>query len=170
MSFWLVTVPIKRRKRPNTCSAHKCMRANTVLWGFQHPVQVSFAPPSWDVPELHRALPLPSSVNLVYLNVFCAAATAAVAAVQFWGWSFWVLPLSKILWTRGAWSLIQDLRSHLCFLWIWIWVLIVGPSKPMPHLRHTHTNTQCTLSVHLGYTKLTFLWLFWKFLNVFWYI
>lgn len=69
----------------NTCSTHKCMRANTVLGGFEHPVQVSFAPPSWDVPDLHRALPLPSSVNLVYLNVFCAAAAAAEAAVQFWG-------------------------------------------------------------------------------------
>lgn len=139
-------------------------RANTALAGCAHPPHVSFAPPSWDAPDLHRAPPLPSLANFVYLNVFCAAASAA----QFWGWSFMSFAFKwNFMDQRG---LIADPGSALpplkCFLWIWIWVLVVGPSTPMPHLQHT----QCTLPVHRGYTKLTFLLLFWKFLNVFWYI
>lgn len=88
MSFWSIRFQSDelRQRSTHTVLTHTHTRVQTQLW--QHvsglPVQVSFAPPSWDAPDLRRAPPLPSLANFVYLNVFCAAATAA----QFWGWSF----------------------------------------------------------------------------------
>lgn len=141
-----------RQRSTHTVLTHTHTHVQTQLW--QHvsglPVQVSFAPPSWDAPDLRRAPPLPSLANFVYLNVFCAAATAA----QFWGWSFMSFAFKwNFMDQRG---LIADPGSALppmkCFLWIWIWVLVVGPSEPMPHLQHTHTHhtmhTACASGIH----------------------
>lgn len=126
----------------DTRSSHTRTRTNAALWGCMHLFQVSFSPPSRDVPDLHRAFSLPSRPDLLYLNVFRAAATAA----HFWGWSFMSFAFKwKFMDQR---DLIADPGSVLppmkCFLWIWIWVLVGGPSKPMPHLQYTQThNAHC---------------------------